>query len=143
MHTLTRAVAACILLVSLPAFPDQPKTGHLQAVKDFIAAFNAHDSNAMSKLVTDDVQWLSVDAATLSVETNGKSALVAAMNDYFKSCPTCQSSLADMIATHDRVSAIEVASWHGKNGPQEQRGLSVYEFADGLIKRVYYFPAEK
>jgi hypothetical protein len=65
------------------------------------------------------------------------------MNSYFKSCPTCQSRLTSLIASRERISAIEAASWEGKNGPRTQSGVSVYEFSGELIRRVYYFPAEK
>jgi hypothetical protein len=97
----------------------------------------------MSQFVADDVQWLSVSGDSISVETNGKAALVSAMNGYFKSCPTCRSNLTALIASRDRVSAVEVANWQGKDGPKMQSGMAVYEFSGGLIKRVYYFPVEK
>ena len=69
--------------------------------------------------------------------------MISAMDAYFKSCPTCQSQLADVIASRDRVSAIEVASWRGKDGSKTQSGIAVYEFFGDLIRRVYYFPAER
>lgn len=143
MRHLINILAAALLLASLPAFSQQSAAGHEQTVRSFIAAFNAHDAGAMSKFVADDVQWLSIDGSSISVETNGKAALVTAMNGYFQSCPTCRSQLAELIASRDRVSAVEVADWQGKDGPKTQRGISVYEFSGSLIKRVYYFPAEK
>lgn len=133
----------CFLLLSFPAFSEEPKATNAQVLKDFAAAFNAHDSDAMSKFVTEDVQWLSISADKITVETNGKAALVASMNNYFKMCSTCQSVLIEVMPTQDRVSAIEEASWQGKNGLNSQRSLAVYEFSEGLIKRVYYFPTEK
>jgi len=42
-----------------------------------------------------------------------------------------------------RVAALEKASWQGKSGPNSQSSLSVYEFRNGLIARVYYYLAEK
>jgi hypothetical protein len=144
MRHLTRVLATCLPLVSSSlAFSQQPESEHVQTVRDFIAAFNSHDSGAMSKFVTDDVQWLSINGDSISVETNSKAALVSAMNGYFESCPTCQSRLTAFIASRDRVSAIEAASWQGKSGLRTQSGVSVYEFSGELIRRVYYFPVEK
>lgn len=143
MRYLIHILATCLLLASFPALPQQAEAGHVQAVRSFIAAFNAHDSSAMSQFVTDDVQWLSISGESISIETKGKDALVAAMNDYFKSCPTCRSTVTELIASRDRVSAVEVATWQGKDGLKKQSGISVYEFSAGLIKRVYYFPVEK
>lgn len=143
MRHLMHLLAGCLLIAWSPAFSQQPDQEIVKAVKDFVAAFNAHDSGAMSKFVTDDVQWLSVNEDSIAVETNGKTALVSAMTEYFQSCPTCLSHLMETIATHERVSTIEVASWKSKDGPQTQRAIAVYEFSGSLIKRVYYFPAEK
>lgn len=97
----------------------------------------------MASLVADDIEWVSIVNNEISVEAKGKTNLVEGMDAYFKSCPTCRSELSDMISTASRVSAIELASWQGKNGASSQRAISVYEFSGGLITRVYYFPAEK
>lgn len=134
---------SCCLLASLPVFSQDSKAEHAQVVREFIAAFNAHDAAAMAKFVTEDVQWLSIEGEKISIETSGKSALVSAMGAYFKSCPTCRSQLAESISSLERVGAVEIAHWEGKNGPRTQRGICVYEFTGDLIRRVYYFPAEK
>jgi hypothetical protein len=131
-----------LLLASLSALAQQAEVGPKQTVRQLIAAFNAHDSAAMARFVTEDVQWLSVSGESISIEAKGKAALVAAMTGYFQSCPTCRSELAEIIASRDRVSAVEIASWRGKNVQKTQRSLSVYELSGGLIKRVYYFPVE-
>jgi hypothetical protein len=143
MRYLKRLLTTGILLASFSVLSQPPKTENAQTVRSFITAFNRHDSDAMSRFVTNDVQWLSVDGDSIVVETDGKAALVTAMNAYFRSCPTCRSRLAKMISSRDRVSAIETASWQGKDGSRTQSGISVYEFSEGLIKRVYYFPSEK
>jgi len=143
MRHLINLLVCCLLFASFSAFSQQPNQAKVKTISDFVAAFNAHDSDAMSKFVTEDVQWLSVNDDSISIETKGKAALVTAMTEYFQSCPTCQSHLTGTIASNDRVSTIEVASWMGKDGPKTQSGIAVYEFSGSLIKRVYYFPAEK
>jgi len=65
------------------------------------------------------------------------------MKGYFKSCPSFRSSLLKVMATQERISAWEEASWQTESGRKAQTSLSVYEFKDGLIQRVYYFPSEK
>lgn len=141
MRHLIGLLALCLIVA--PASAETSATSHVKTIDRFIAAFNAQSGEAMAALVTDDVQWLAIDGDTVAVETNGKVALMSAMARYFQSCPTCRSKLAGTIASNDRVSAIEVASWQGKDGPRTQRGISVYEFSGGLIRRVYYFPSEK
>ena len=113
-----------------------------QRVRQFVAAFNAQDADAMAAMVDADVEWLMIDGSTVSVETRGREALRTAMRKYFASCPSCRSKLGRLVASRQRVSSVETASWQGRDGPRAQRSLSVYEFADGLIRRVYYFPVE-
>lgn len=114
-----------------------------QIVHRYVAAFNAHDTDAMLTMVTDDVQWLSIDGEKIVKETNSKEELRRGMVTYFKSCGSCKSRLAHVFSTGRRVSALEVASYDKGTGVQEQQSVSVYEFSSSLIRRVYYFPVEK
>ena len=111
-------------------------------VRAFVEAFNARDIDGMLALADENVQWLSVDGAKISVETEGKAALRESMTRYFRSCPTCKSSLEWIQRAGSRVTAMERANWTGKSGAKSQSGLSVYEFGGDKILRVYYFPAE-
>jgi len=45
-------------------------------------------------------------------------------------------------AAGSRVTALERATLGGGGAQRAQLSLSVYEFKDGRIARVYYFPAE-
>lgn len=121
---------------------EEPVAHNIDTVERFVAAFNAHDSEAMARLVSDDVAWLSITGNDVDVEVTGKNELVASMTAYFKSCPTCQSELSGIISTSGRVSAIEITRWQGNSGEKSQRSISVYEFSDGMIQRVYYFSSE-
>lgn len=112
-------------------------------VHQFVAAFNAQDSAAMGRLVSDDVQWLSIEGEKVTVETDSRQALLTSMDAYFRACPSCRSSLSGIVATTDRVSAVETAQWRSASGLKQQRSVSVYEFNGPLIRRVYYFPAER
>lgn len=143
MASFKNFATAFLLLVAQPVYADEPASSELRTVEDFISAFNAHDSRAMAAFVAEDVDWLSIDGDKIAMESRGKSALIASMDAYFRSCPSCKSALLGTISTPGRISAVEVVSWEGKRGPESQRAISVYEFSDGLIQRVYYFPAEK
>jgi hypothetical protein len=111
-------------------------------VREFIEAFNTRKIEKMLELVDESIQWLSIDGVKISVETEGKKALRESLEKYFRDCPTCKSSLEWVQIAGSRVTAKEKASWMSKNGPREQSGLSVYEFRNGKILRVYYFPAD-
>jgi hypothetical protein len=114
-----------------------------RAVEAFVAAFNARDVDAMLALATDDIAWLSIDGTAVSVETSGKAALAESLRKYFASCPTCRSEVVIGAQTTARVAAVETATWTAASGPRSQRSLSIYEFVEGRIRRVFYYPAER
>ncbi len=141
--TFTLAAFAVLALVPLPGQTQTVEADDRAAVvRQFLEAFNAQDAAAMAALVTDDVQWLSVSDGATAVEVEGRSALTAAMTDYFSACPSCRSEIASLMSSRERVSVVEVASWDGADGPRSQRSMAVYEFSGALIRRVYYFPEE-
>lgn len=115
---------------------------HDTRVREFVSAFNTRNIEAMLAAVDENVQWLSVNEAKVTIETEGKKALRESMERYFRSCPSCKSSLEQVHESGSRVTAMERARWSGKNGLKSQTSLSVYEFRNGKILRVYYFPAE-
>lgn len=125
------------LTTATTSLPEQEKQ-----VRDFIAAFNERNLDGMLEATDEGIQWLSVDGAKIAVETEGKKALRESMEKYFRSCPSCQSSLVWVQSAGGRVTALERASWRAKSGARAQSSLSVYEFRNGKILRVYYFPVE-
>ncbi len=114
-----------------------------EVVRKFEAAFNKHDVSAMSSLVATNAQWFNVDGAKLAIETNGKAELEKWLKDYFQSCPSCHSEFEALMVAGSYVTVHEKAMWESKSGPKAQKSLGVYEVRDGLIQRVWYYPAEK
>jgi hypothetical protein len=58
-----------------------------QQVRAFVEAFNARDIDLMLAMADEKVQWLIVDGAKVSVETEGKAALRESMVRYFAVVP--------------------------------------------------------
>jgi len=145
MRTPARLVLLTLLhLVVMPeSSTAQTSTSNEQRVRDYVSAFNKREIDTMLNMVSDDIQWLSVEGDKITVETEGKPKLRESMAAYFKSTPTAQSELQWVQVTASRVAAMERASWQSQSGPRSQAGLCVYEFRDGLISRVYYYPVEK
>ena len=131
-----------VFMTPVPAADEPAESGQENIVHSYVEAFNAHDVEAMLKMVTDDVQWLTIDGDKIVTETGNKEELRQGMEGYFKSCSTCESNLVHVFSTGERVSALEVASFETAQGIQKQQSISVYEFSGNLIKRVYYFAAE-
>ena len=94
-------------------------------------------------MADDGIQWVTIEGARAAVKTEGKTELRTILQQYFGQCPTCRSTLEWTKESGSRVAARERASWTAAAGPRSQTSLSVYEFKDGKILRVLYFPAEK
>ncbi len=116
---------------------------HISLVQKFIKAFNQQQTKQMLELVDDEIQWISINGETTSVETKGIASLEKSMEGYFKNCPSCRSTLEWIQASDERVITLERAEWMSKNGLKKQKSVAVYEFRKNKILRVYYLPAEK
>lgn len=139
------AVALCLLgLASAPASPSaEPVRSLSESVVEFVAAFTRHDVPGLLSFTHADVEWLSVSESTVSVETRGQVALGSSLRSYFASCPTCQSTVEVSAVIGDFVTAVETATWRSNGVERAQSSLSVYEFVEGRIRRVWYYPAVK
>lgn len=143
MSLIAAGVFNLLLMCGAMAQDAQTPKDREHLVTQFIAAFNRQDADAMMQMLTPQAQWLSVDGEKITPEGTSRDAIGKSMQAYFKSCPTCRSKLTGVVATANRLTAVEVAQWQTSAGkPKEQRGVSVYEFTGALISRVYYFPAE-
>jgi hypothetical protein len=112
-----------------------------EVVRRFVEAFDRHELEPLLALAHPDVEWLTVTGAELAVETRGRDALRASLASYFASCPTCRSTVDVYQVIGPYVSALEHAEWEKEGAKRRQSSLSVYEIVDGLVRRVWYFPA--
>jgi hypothetical protein len=127
---------------SIPEREAEPKSGET-IIREFQTAFNKHDTAAMLALVADDAQWCNVQGSKIEIEVEGKPAMEKWLTGYFKSCSSCKSEIESLMAAGSYVTVHERAMWETKAGKKSQKSLAVYEVRDGLIRRVWYFPAEK
>ena len=139
------AVFLCLLAGCAPhktrnANLEEPETEAL--IRQYVAAFNAHDIAAMLALATDDISWVRVTGDRVSVATTGKEALEKAMSTYFENTPSARSEIEALMTAGVLVTVRERAHWTGKNGPKSQMALAVYQVKEGKINRVWYYPAE-
>jgi len=105
-------------------------------------AFNAKDVPAMERVEHPDIEWFSVNGSDISTEVAGRDNLAEMMTGYFESSPSVTATLRDWSLNGDYISVIETAAWTTKDGKEKsQSSLSVYQLEDGLIRRVWYYPA--
>ena len=119
-----------------------PEPEREKLVRQLVAAFNDRNISGMLEVLDEDAQWLSISGEKITVESSGKKLLRDRMASYFRRCQSCKSSLDWIQTTGNRVLAMERATWVSKTGLKSQASLSVYEFRNNKILRVYYFPVE-
>jgi hypothetical protein len=114
----------------------RPRRSALDVAEALVGAFNQHDPEAMAALVSADFELYYIDDEGIAGLTiRGPEELVAEMSAYFSSRPSVRSTIADAIDGPVFVSFREQIIGG-------QSSIAVYEVRDGLIKRVWYFPAE-
>jgi hypothetical protein len=121
----------------------ETKSSGLEIVQQFVATFNDHDVDAMMNLVTEDVEWFNINGSKMSVETSGVAALRKGMTGYFVGVPTVRSHVVKSMVSGSFVTIQERVSWTQAEKQRSQASLAVYELRGGLIRRVWYYPAEK
>lgn len=115
----------------------------LQVVHEQMDAFNRYDVAGMAARVAPDFVWFSVDRDEITEEVRGREALADGMRSYFASLPSVRSEIEEWMVAGNLVTIRERASWTDASGiERSQAALGIYEVRDGLIQRVWYFPAE-
>lgn len=132
------SIAALLILAACSARAGQP--GEL--VERYLAAYNDRDVAGMLEFVHPDIQWLSIAGDEVRVEADGAEALGESLRGYFEAVPSTRSSIEAMMVSGNRVSVAERARWESEAGPRSQTALSIYEIAEGRIRRVWYFSSD-
>lgn len=111
-------------------------------VRLFVAAYNAHNVDAMLTRVSDDVRWMSIDGGRVRTETSGKAELAAEMAAYFENLPSSRSEIRHIQTVGGYVSVVEHATWLSEDAKRSQCALAIYEVRENLISNVWYHAAQ-
>lgn len=137
------AIVVALLCLSACATTRATTAQLPDAVAGQFSGFNAHDPDAVSRHVTSDFTFYLVSGDRTSVEVRGRDELRSGLTDYFKAYPTARSEALGQTPQGKYVAVRERVRWTDVKGDHVQEALSVYELDGGLIKAVWYFPAEK
>lgn len=135
-----------LLLVLTAAFAGAQERGpdHARTVREFVAASNRQDVDAMLAATSEDFRWIQVVGDRATTEVLGHEDLRNWLQSYFSSTPGAHAEIGPVAVHGAFASTIETASWTGRDGRRHaQSATSVYEFAaDGRIRHVWYFAAQ-
>jgi ketosteroid isomerase-like protein len=136
-----------LLLACSLASAQEAGQNHAKTLRDFVAASNRKDVDAMLAATVEDFRWVQVVGDRATTEVAGHEDLRSWLHSYFSGTPSAHSDVGPIAVHGAFASTVETASWLGKDGTRKaQSSTSVYEFApDGRIRFVWYFnsqPAE-
>jgi ketosteroid isomerase-like protein len=133
-----------LAVLVLPVAAQERGNDFARSVREFVAASNRHDVDAMVAATAEDFRWIQVVGDRAAVEVVGHGDLRSWLDAYFASTPTARSEVGPVQVNGLFASAVEIARWNGNDGtPRAQASTSVYEFApDGRIRHVWYFNAQ-
>ena len=111
-------------------------------VREYVAAFNAKDLDAMMRVVASEMVWMSVAGDSLTDVGRGIDAFRRMIAGYFRAVPSARSELSKIDATGPWVTTHERTRWEASpSGVGGQSSLVVYEVRDGLIQHAWFYPS--
>jgi hypothetical protein len=111
-------------------------------VRAYVAAFNAHDANAVGRRLAEDLRWLAIDGEQLREEARGRAAMVEWLQGYFQQFPDVRADMRYFSGGQRYVAVYECVSWSAAGAAKLQCAHGTYEVAEGQIQRVWYWPAQ-
>lgn len=143
-------VLALVLCAPVPAATaagaqepsEQTPTGAPETViRAQLAAYNAHDVEAMVANVAAGFVYFAVDSDSTEPQLRGREAFHQSMTRYFRSVSGTRAEIEEMFRAGEFIAVRERAYWMESGRERSQVSLAVYEIRDGLIYRVWYYPA--
>lgn len=150
MNALRIAVVAPLVALALGGAPvahgqaaaTTPRdTTPVAVVRDYVAAFNAKELDAMMARVATDFTWMSVAGDSLAGVGHGVAAFRSLIAGYFREVPSARSTLLEIDATGPWVTTHERTRWEMPSGAGGQASVVVYEVRGGVIRRAWFYPA--
>ncbi len=124
------------------AVPSPRDTTPISVVREYVAAFNAKDLDAMIGMVASELVWMSVSGDSLTDVGRGADAFRRMIAGYFGAVPSARSELITIDATGPWVTTHERTRWDASPADVGgQTSLVVYEVRDGLIRRAWFYPS--
>lgn len=113
---------------------DAQSAATIDAVRKIDAAINSRDINAVMALMTDDCVFDNTFPAPDGTRHEGKEAVRAAFNEFFKGSPNAHFDEEELVALGDRAILRWRYSWVDTSGtPGHVRGVDIIKVRDGKV----------
>ena len=116
----------------------EERAGNKAVVTQFFELMNAGDLDGSFGLLADDCTWFSLSSRRFSAKEQMR-AMIAHVNETMLRAPIVQT-ITVLTAEENRVAALTEGAAEALSGTRyDQRYHFLFEFADGLISRLWEF----
>ncbi len=140
---MKRVCISVCLFIAVLANADAAISDQEKLVRNFVAAYNAHDASAMMNFVSADIRLIYVSRNVSATEADNKIHLHGILVQYFANFPDSRSEIEDISVTGRFVSTRERAFWSENGEDKTQFAVAVYEICNDLICAVWYYPPQR
>lgn len=142
---IVHLVLPALLLVSVMGCGDQEVSTpdkRSKILDEYFKAFNSHDVESLSALVSEDIRLMSVLPDTLTIDLTGREQLETWLTGYFNSLPNVRSTYTGLTVREPFYSFIETATWGPDSARKQQSSMATYLIKENKIHRVWYYYPE-
>ena len=112
-------------------------------VRQYVEYYQQKNIKSMAVLMAENIKWMDVNGAKLTVQAENKRELVKQLSNFFsKTTQAVTSELVSILTNGNFVSAIEKATFEENGRDSSLCSLSVYQIEENKIENVWYFQAE-
>lgn len=136
---------AALLLVSVAGcgnLDSSEQSNHSEILEEYFDAFNNHNVDDLSAMVSEDIRMMSVLPDTMTTDLIGREKMETWLKGYFKSLPSAGSTYSDLTVREPFYSFVETATWGPDSARKQQTSLATYLIKEGKIHRVWYYYPE-
>jgi uncharacterized protein (TIGR02246 family) len=105
----------------------------LAAIRQFNEAFNAHDVEAIMAAMTDDCVFENTRPAPDGTRVEGREAVRAAWEAFFRNSPQAHFETEEMFAAGDRCVVRWRYTWLRNGARGHVRGVDVFRVREGRV----------
>jgi hypothetical protein len=145
MEKVNHFLITALLMMGVTGCGSQDSTikgSQSEILNEYFDAFNNHDVDGLSAIVSEDIRLMSVLPDTMTTDLKGRDKLETWLEGYFRSLPNVSSTYSDLTVREPYYSFVETATWGPDSARKQQSSLATYLIKEDKIQRVWYYYPE-
>ena len=144
LRLMSVLIAWLMALVPVALASVQAASSPEKLVEGYVDAFNSQDIGKLKSVLHPNVEWIDISGSSQTIVSSGMAQLTREMEGYFNSGFAGKSVIENISINGNFISGKETVRWTDSYGIQRQQAsVVVFELSTGMIRRVWYFPAQE